>query len=206
MPSYYGQGDPPVDAVIETYFPGQREGACIEVGACDGVFLSNTLYFEKLGWRCLCIEPNPAYAPALQRNRRGPTLSLAVANTCDENMRFTVCELPGRNYSAISGLSIDSRLLHAHESYKPILHEITVPVRPLSWCIDQHFRESVIHFISIDTEGSELSVLESFDVNGYGTRLLIVENNFNDDSTRSYLAALGWHLDRRVEVNDFFIR
>ena len=53
---YYGQWE--TDHIIEGYFEGQTEGKCIEVGAANGIKGSNTLYFEKLGWDCLCIEPN----------------------------------------------------------------------------------------------------------------------------------------------------
>ena len=37
-----------VDKIIdEVYFPDQKTGNCIEVGAVDGMDGSNTLYFER---------------------------------------------------------------------------------------------------------------------------------------------------------------
>ena len=38
-------------------FDGQARGCCVEVGASSGVELSNTYYFEQIGWQILLIEP-----------------------------------------------------------------------------------------------------------------------------------------------------
>jgi hypothetical protein len=76
----------------------------------------------------------------------------------------------------------------------------------LDWCIENHFRHPIIDFITIDTEGTELDVLKSFDVNKYNIKLLVVENNFNDPYVENYLADKMWVKDKRIEVNDFYIR
>ena len=55
--SYYSQHGE--DKYIESLFP-EKEGVCIEVGAYDGITLSNTLHFEQKGWTALCIEPIPS--------------------------------------------------------------------------------------------------------------------------------------------------
>lgn len=52
---FYGQfGE---EKFINTIFPDKTDGICIEVGAYDGISLSNTLHYEQKGWRVLCIEP-----------------------------------------------------------------------------------------------------------------------------------------------------
>jgi hypothetical protein len=48
----------------------KRNGFFVELGACDGLYLSNSLYFERsLGWKGILIEPNDNYFAQLQRNR-----------------------------------------------------------------------------------------------------------------------------------------
>jgi hypothetical protein len=43
---------------------GQRQGVFVDVGAFHPLHLSNTLFFERcLGWRGLCVEPNPSFSP-----------------------------------------------------------------------------------------------------------------------------------------------
>lgn len=53
--TFYGQHGE--DAYIKTLFPDNYIGTCIEVGAYDGISLSNTYFFEQKGWKSLCIEP-----------------------------------------------------------------------------------------------------------------------------------------------------
>ena len=55
---FYGQHRE--DEFLNTLFPQQHIGVCIEVGAYDGTSGSNTYFFEKKGWRALCVEPIPS--------------------------------------------------------------------------------------------------------------------------------------------------
>mmetsp|Transcript_139870 Transcript_139870/g.389799 ORF Transcript_139870/g.389799 Transcript_139870/m.389799 type:complete len:475 (-) Transcript_139870:43-1467(-) len=41
-----------------------RQGVFVDIGAFHPIHLSNTFFFERcLGWRGLCAEPNPSWAP-----------------------------------------------------------------------------------------------------------------------------------------------
>ena len=64
----------------------------------------------------------------------------------------------------------------------------------------------VVDFITIDTEGTELDVLKSFDTTKYKTKLIIVENNWKNSEIGDYLAQFGWKRDRVIEQNEFFVR
>ena len=63
-----------------------------------------------------------------------------------------------------------------------------------------------IDFITVDTEGTELDVLKSFDTTKYNTKLIVVENNWKDPAIGDYLAQFGWRRDRVIEQNEFFVR
>jgi len=40
----------------------KRDGVFIEIGASDGIYLSNTYFLEKeFNWKGLCIEPSTEY-------------------------------------------------------------------------------------------------------------------------------------------------
>ena len=56
---YYGQFNPPVDKILhEKYFPNKLNGISIEAGALDGIWDSNTNFFEKnYNWKTINIEP-----------------------------------------------------------------------------------------------------------------------------------------------------
>lgn len=203
--NFYGQFSPKVDQIIREYFPNKEFGRCIEVGACDGIGLSNTLHFEESGWETLCIEPIPNYYNKLKLNRKN-TLPFAISEENKDSVDFSVVTIGSSNQSAISSLEIQRELLNQHSKWKPKIKKIKVSCRRLDWCIERYFNFSDIDFISIDTEGTELDVLKSFDVNSYNLKLLIIENNFDSYEIEEYLTSKGWIRDRRVEVNDFYIR
>src|SRR2546428_3922916 len=72
---------------------GKREGVFVDVGAYDGVALSNTYYFEKeLGWSGLCIEPNPLAYERLARTRKCLSLNCGVGAN-EKTLEFL--KLPG---------------------------------------------------------------------------------------------------------------
>jgi FkbM family methyltransferase len=203
--NFYGQFSPKVDELIRQYFPNKKYGRCIEVGAVDGIYLSNTLHFEQSGWDVLCIEPIPNYYNKLKKNRKN-SLNFAISDENKDSVEFTVVRLSNSNESAISGLNIQKELIPLHSKWNPELKKIKVSCRRLDWCIEKYFNFEDIDFISIDTEGTELDVLKSFDVNNYNIKLLVVENNFNDSDIELYLNTKGWIKDKRVEVNDFYIK
>lgn len=205
--TFYGQFSPPMDSLIKEYFGDQKTGNCIEVGAVDGVFISNTYHFERNGWDALCIEPIPQYYERLKQNRKN-ALNYAISNENNDDVKFTVVNMSNNNLSSISGLQVDERLMTSHSALNlnPTAEVISVKARRLDWCIENYFNHETIDFISIDTEGNELDVLKSFDVNKYNIKLLIIENNFDEDAIEKYLADFGWIKDRRVEVNDFYIK
>jgi FkbM family methyltransferase len=205
---FYGQFNPPVDYIIRTrYFLNQDIGNCIEIGAVDGIMLSNTYHFEQNGWNSLCIEPIPSYYEILKNNRKN-TLNYAISSNTSDDMIFNLVSMNTGNRSSISGLELDTRLVDLHQqmNLNPKIETIKVKSRRLDWCIENHFNHETIDFISIDTEGSELDVLKSFNVNNYNIKLLVIENNYNDSIIEEYLKDFGWIKDIRVEVNDFYIR
>jgi FkbM family methyltransferase len=207
MSRYFAQFG--TDRLIESYFEAGHVGTCIEVGAVDGIQISNTAHFEMLGWRCMCIEPQPGpgYFADLARNRK-LALNCAISSENADDILFHVVYCNGQAWNGMSGLQLDERLIDQHRAlgFDVRVETIRVPTRRLDWCIERYFNHSVIDFISIDVEGTELDVLKSFDVAGYNTTLYVVENNFNDADIGRYMKNAGYRLDRRVEVNDFYVR
>src|SRR5260370_22486366 len=82
------------DRFIDTcLLHGKRDGIFVDVGAYDGVALSNTYYFEKeLGWSGLCVEPNPVAYKGLIQNRKCGAINCGVGAR-DDSLEFL--KLPG---------------------------------------------------------------------------------------------------------------
>jgi FkbM family methyltransferase len=208
MSRFYGQFNPPVDQIISGYFPADYIGCAVDVGATDGVYINNTLHFEQRGWDVLCIEANPDYAQQLARNRR-KALNYAVSDEDRDGVVFHVVRVAQlNNCSSISSLQVDQDLLKQHRDmgYTCEEFDLTVNARTLNSCLAESPLDR-IDFVSIDVEGVELQVLRGFDLARWKPRLMVIESNTPAQSTgiADYVREFGYRLDRRVEVNDFFV-
>lgn len=202
MSEFFGQFE--TDRYIKKYFPDDYTGSCIEVGAAHGIVSSNTLYFEKKGWKCLCIEPNPNLYRQLVKNRKF-CVNYAVSDINRDDVYFHIFVLPNKDETAISSLSFDNRLLKSHQIIND--YRIKVKVRTLDYILEEtKFFDGKLDFISIDTEGTELDVIKGLNLEKYRPKLLVVENNFNDHDVKNYLKNFKYVLDFRYIINDFYLR
>jgi len=199
--SYFGQHGE--DKYIDTIFPNKTDGVCIEVGAYDGISLSNTLHFERKGWRALCIEPIPLSYEKCKQIRK-ETYNYAISNTEGDD-EFTIFALHD-NLCAISSLIPDQRLINSHRHLITNVEKCKVCKISLNSLLNEINFPTNIDFISIDTENTELDVLHSIDLNKYNVKLLVVENNYNEPYCEDYLKQYGYTKINRIAVNDFFIK
>jgi len=198
---FYGQHRE--DEFLSTLFPDGYEGVCVDVGAYDGVGMSNTLYFEERGWRCLCIEP--IYEEFVKcAQRRKETLNCCIADDDKNDQIFTIYKVGGST-AAISSLQPDPRLIHSHQHIITSSETRTTKVRSLTSVLDQMGYPHNIDFISIDTENTELDVLKGLNLTKYKVRYFIIENNFNEPMIELYLQKFGYKKFYRIAVNDFYV-
>lgn len=197
MPSQFNE-----DAVIREQFPIDYVGVCIEVGAADGI-ASNTLTFEHTGWTAVCIEPNIELFKKCKKNRK-IALNFAVGKNDEDNVNFDIVTLHDGNQTACSSLEVDKRLLLQHENWRPQINSVLVNVRTLNTILSE-LSLNKVDFVSIDTEGTELDVLEGFNLKKYTPKIIVVENNFNDSKIENYLQTFEYRKFLRDHVNDFYI-
>jgi len=181
MKKYYGGWE--TDKIIETYFTDKKpeDGVAIEVGMGEGIVISNTYYFELLGWNVLCIEPNPIYFQSCKRSRKN-VLPFACGKENRDNATFKIFDMgSGHNdsYGSCSALEteIENRTFNAHKHLIRRQFEAKVSVRTLDFILENNFKVDLIDFISIDTEGNEIDVLKGFDINRWKPKLFIKIQN-----------------------------
>jgi len=156
----------------------------VEVGADDGIRFSNTLYFEReLGWSGICVEPKPSVFDALRSNRKCVCVNGAIAKEPGK-VEFLEIEGYGRqlsgivaNYDAKHKERIESETQNPATIAKRV---ISVDAFPLTQLIAQHGFDR-INLLSIDTEGSELTILSSIDFDQADIDVILIENNYRDD-------------------------
>ncbi len=89
------------DLKVLKYFDYKKNGYFIEVGANDGIKLSNTYLLEKdYNWKGICIEPVPSIFNKLKKNRKSINLNYAVYNVDNKIVNLKVADL-------LSGITVD---------------------------------------------------------------------------------------------------
>lgn len=186
-----------------------QSGVFVDVGAHDGVKSSNSGYFElDLGWSGICIEPHPVPFALLKSNRTSH-----LYNNCvhDSGMEIDFLVVDGYPEMLSCVLSVCSeehmaridREIAQHGGSKRIERISSVRLDDL---LDKHGFNSV-DYLSIDTEGCELNVLQSLDLSKYSIRCISAENNDNRNTEVSdYLQQRGYTRMAKVCGDEIFLR
>jgi FkbM family methyltransferase len=200
-PIYYGQHGE--DKFLDSMFGEKTHGVCVEVGAYDGVSLSNTYHFEKKGWNALCIEPIQSAYDKCKQVRKN-TYQCCVGKEDKDDVEFHIFHL-NDNLCAISSLEPDGRLIESHRHLLTNQSTCKSKIRTLNTLFTELNFPTEIDFISIDTENTELDVLKGLDLNKYKVKVLLIENNFDEPFCADYLKPYGYTRVHRIAVNDIFI-
>ncbi len=153
----------------------RRDGYFVEVGACDGIFLSNTLLLERnYGWNGIVVEPNPVFHADLAQNRRCHIDQRCVWQESGERLGFRAVAQP--EYSVLQ--RVDPRDDHEAGGVRANFDLVEVETVTLTDLLLQAEAPKIIDYLSLDTEGAELDILRSFDFDAFDVRLISVEHNY----------------------------
>ncbi|MBN7812951.1 FkbM family methyltransferase [Algoriphagus sp. H41] len=187
-------------------FNGKRKGVFVDIGAYDGTTISNTLFFERVrDWKGICFEPNPEAFEKLIANRSCECHQVCIGKK-DNEVFFT--QVVGGS-EMLSGVSDEYHSLHLSRIKKETLanggctRELKVQMRTLSGFLKGDFAQ--VDFVSIDTEGNELSILETLDFVGYTITAFVVENNYRNNKVREVLESKNYVWMARLTCDEVFV-
>ncbi|KAI2502574.1 methyltransferase [Fragilaria crotonensis] len=147
----------------------QVDGIYLEMGALDGVTFSNSRLYEYCaGWDGILIEAQPENVKHLYENR--PCAIIIPEGVCGASKDGSPSTI---RMSLDEGTAFD---LSTRES-SDIVPGVDVPCRPLSTMLEE-YGVNRINFFSLDVEGAELKVLETFDFKKVKIDVLMVEGDF----------------------------
>ena len=146
--------------INESPLRGYRGGYYVEAGAFDGLTDSNTLTLERyLDWTGLLIEPNPDLIPKVIANRPDNTFcpkALGVTGMTTGTL------LIGGQWSGLQELMTRKFVEQHQQRTNP---GVEVDVITLHQALEEANAPEVIHYLSLDTEGSELPILMDYFLN-----------------------------------------
>jgi hypothetical protein len=165
-----------------------RGGFFVEFGAANGKRISNTWYLEKtLGWTGILAEPARIWYPALRTNRKGAIDERCVWKQTGQKVLFN--EAPVALNSTIHEYSEGDGIARTRRGGTHYEVE-TVSLLDLLRFWNAPRR---IHYMSIDTEGSEPDILEAFDFSAYDVELFTIEQRrTNKAQIEALMASKGY--------------
>ena len=148
------------------FFKDKRNGTYIELGALDGVLYSNTKFFQDyLGWKGILIEPHPDKFRLLRANRPQDFLFNDVVSNITEKINFRYFV---EQHAACSGIE-NTLSKHHFDAYydnptKRHLPQRNIYLKPKTLTeIVKQTGVTHVDFLSLDVEGHEYEVLQSWD-------------------------------------------
>ena len=159
------------DVLLRKVFKN-KIGTCVEVGANDGITFSNTLLFERLGWICVLIEPDPnLYRKILLNRKHSISINIAASDKKVKSKNFYI----PKNQNLYSSLEIKSTMSDSLSANKVSIRQTKVTCDTLDRIL---FVSGIktIDFISIDVEGHEMNVLQGFSLAIWNPYIVIIED------------------------------
>jgi FkbM family methyltransferase len=182
----------------------KRDGYFVEFGATNGITTSNTyLLNRQFGWRGILAEPARRWHKDLVRNRSCYIETSCVWKASNQILQFKEHEIGECSSIAEFSTAKSSKRTHNEAGVYDVQ---TISLVDL---LAKYKAPSVIDYLSIDTEGSEYDILNSFDFSTYRFRVITCEHNYTPSRGKVYdlLTQNGYvrKLERFSNVDDWYV-
>jgi len=209
---YYGQFKPPVDKILhEKYFPNKLNGISIEAGASDGIWDSNTNFFEKnYNWKTINIEPlNNMYKKLVLNRPKSINFNYALGDNLEDTYII--------NYkNPTLGYDWGNASINHTDAHKQHLERtcgknnfVKQPITVITYeKLIEDLSIQSLDLFSLDVEGNELKVIDGMkNAKVFPSVFVIEHGHMSPQIIIDKLAELPvkYSLDMKSHVNSFFI-
>lgn len=167
------------DVMLWRIFKNIKHGFYIDVGAYDPIIGSVTKIFYDHGWRGINIEPVQQLYQRLC-TERPEDINLAVAAGIEDGCLPYYEIIPNTELS-----TLDSDIAERHHKNGLTVVKKTIPVMNLA-NICQQYAPQTIHFLKVDVERAEKSVLLGMDFQQYRPWVVVVEATIPNSQEECY--------------------
>jgi FkbM family methyltransferase len=188
--------------IYENFFQGKSNGYFVDIGAHDGITFSNSKFFEELGWGGICIEPNPKVFELLLNNRKCNCVKKAITNTTGISQFFQITEGPDMLSGLVEEFTNQSiaRIHNELEAFPESFDYIDVECDTFENIVPN----TKIDFLSLDTEGNEMKILQTIDFNSFDINVITVENNNYNDKFFNFLTSKNYQFITRLGCDEIY--
>lgn len=150
-------------------------GAFVEIGAHDGIFVSNSFGLAKRGWKGWLVEPHPDFAERCRRNlKQFPQCTVVETAVGSPGVASVELHVAGPLTTANPELLTEYRSTPwaADEVSETVLK---VPCETLDALLNRLAIDREFEVLIVDVEGFESQVFSGFDLKAWRPKMLIVE-------------------------------
>lgn len=169
------------DLIIDHVFRvlGIRNPTYLDIGAHDPRRLNNTYLFYWQGCKGVCVEPNPSlYAKIARIRPRDCCLNVGIVAS---DAQFG--ELYVLSNDTLSTFSQSTAQRYVGYGRQRVEKQVRVPTMQINSVIDKYLSGRV-NLISLDTEGTEVEIIESLNLTEYRPEVMCVETlTYSEDGS-----------------------
>jgi FkbM family methyltransferase len=173
---------------------GNHIGKFLDIGAYDGITLSNTRELLECGWSGDYIEPDPRNLVALIQNSIGKRVEICPVAASTKN---------GWDYLRIDSAQDRKWASSINKDNPGVLEQVAVDYLVPTVDINDLLQKDDYDFISIDAEHMDLALLKAADPNLLTCSLLCIEPSGPPQriEMKAYLEVLGFSIYHETHEN-----
>ena len=189
--------------IVECVFPDLEGGYFVEAGALGGKWGTATYVLEKeLHWNGICVEPSETKFAQLRLNRSVSRLDsrLLYSRSGEEKEFAFFNDRPA--YSGITDHLRKSMKAHMVQSAEQTLVTMKSTIT-LSDLLAHYDAPPIVHYVCLDTEGSEFEILRDFPFDDPYTILAVSVEGHRCDrllESKGYIAVRNPFSDKESEA------
>ena len=196
------QGENFQDMIAYMYLPKKKDGFYIDIGANDGLIGNNTYIFEQIGWKGICIEPQPdVFRQYLTKFRNCDCYNAALSSSSNESVEF----FQAHGANALSGLN--KGMSEDHKNWAKEYGKVEI-IKVKTITFDEIMKKypeiKEIDFMSIDVEGYEMEILKTIDFEKYKFNLITIEKS-EPEKIKDIMVKKGYKLFMEIGADIMFI-
>lgn len=189
------------DVLALHYNNQKKDGYYVEIGVHDGEIQNNTALLDHMGWSGVCIDP-------FQTNMAKRTCTRAAVALGD---REGVVDFRALGHEIGGVEEFVSSSVHNSKWHKsmPRFEVSQVKMRTPAAVLRDALVPPVIDYLSLDVEGSEMSILRAFPHDRYCVRFSTVETNMDRSKEREvidFMTSKGYTHAGSIGTDQLFAR
>jgi FkbM family methyltransferase len=170
------------EVIVNFFYKNKNDGKFLDIGAYDGITLSNTYRLVELGWSGTCVEPSSVvFSKLLNTHKDNQKIKLVNAAITEKSELLRFYESNGDAIGTVVETHKDKWANSSGIKFRDVFIKTITMEELLS------FSGYDFSFLNLDVEGLNLELVKMLPINKMKSlRLVCIEHDGNKDEIASY--------------------